>query len=261
MKGSACCQVVRLSRLVGWLLPGWLLYLAVGWAAHVPAAWAAAGASSTPEGRTVSWPEMPAVPKAHTTWVAREVRINGVPARMARFESEASVHEVLAYYQAHWAAAPAGPPRAGRVSGWHLLSTLHGPYHLVVQVKPQGHTGSEGLLSIIHLNELRGPEPPAGWPRVQGVQLRQVIASADGPLQSHHLLATSEQGLPRVRDRFMASLKHQGWRLQNEVHTASGYLATCHRAGDTLDIALTQNPGRPGLTLVANWVHTSGAAR
>ncbi|MES2889442.1 MAG: hypothetical protein V4739_15720 [Pseudomonadota bacterium] len=227
----------------------------------MPAVCHATGLSPAAGARGAAWPEMPTVPKARVAWVAQEVRINGVPARIARFESDASVQEVLAHYQAHWSAAPAGPPRAGRLGEWQLVSTLHGPYHLVVQVKPQGGTGSEGLLSTVHMKELRSPEPPADWPRLDGVQIRQVMASTDGSQHSHHLLATSEQKLTRLRDRLMASLKHKGWRVQHEVHTPSGYLANCHRAGDTLDIALTQDTARPGLTLVANWVHTVGTAR
>lgn len=210
----------------------------------------------------MAWPEVPPVPRARMDWVAQEAWLNGVPARLVRFESAAPVEDVLAHYRAHWRLAPAGAPREGRLGDWWFLSSLQGPYHLVVQVKPGPHGagGSEGLLSTVHTQVLKPFALPTGWPRLDELQVRQVMESRDGAQHSHHLVATSDKGLATVRDRLMDRLRQQGWRVQQERHSVSGYLATCERAGETLDLAINPGTTGVGLTLVANWVRLGKAA-
>ncbi len=249
-------RLARQGLQRGWdgvVWAAWSLILAWSWPV-----WASA--SSTP------WPDMPGVPEGHTEWIARDAWVNGIPSRIQRFESRLGVPAVLAHYRAHWAAgAPSEPalatgPGTERVrehqwNGWTLLSTWHGPFQLVLQVKPDG-VGSQGLLSSIRAGEVKQRWLPAEWPRLPEAlwTVQQVMESVDGPLRSFHLLARSDKPQEMLRHALANAWHEAGWQLQNEQAGPAGYLATYVREGKTLDMVLAREPAQRAVRIVIHWV-------
>lgn len=208
----------------------------------------AAAASVTP------WPEMPSMPKARVEWVAKDVWINGLPTRVQQFESKQSAEEVLAYYRSLWRAGEAGPPRENKHAEWQIIAALHGPFQMVVQVKPDGASGSKGIMSCVNLREVKSRYLPPDWPRDAPLKVLQVMESVDGPKRSFHVTATSDKGQSLVRDYMRSVWAQSGWRLQNEVNEATDYLATYAHDGKTLEVSLSPGAERSQVHVVVNFV-------
>ncbi|MFN9707776.1 MAG: hypothetical protein ACK53K_09445 [Burkholderiales bacterium] len=214
-----------------------LLFSVYGWAR---------AASLTP------WPEMPPVDKARLEWVAKDVWINGVPTRVQQFEAPHRPEEVLSFYRSLWRNFEAGPPRENTHAEWQMISVLHGPFQMVVQVKPDGRGGSQGLLSCVNLIELKPNYMPSGWPRHLPIKLLQVMESVDGPKRAYYMSAISERNWSHTRETLREAWRQSGWRLQAEVEDGAAYLATYERGEKTLEVSLKQKGPRDPVIVLLN---------
>ena len=200
------------------------------------------------------WPEMPPLEKARVEWVAKDVWINGVPTRVQQFESTQSPEGVMAYYRSLWRFGEAGPPRENNHAEWRMIATIHGPFQMVVQVKPNGASGSKGIMSCVNLKEVKAGYLPPEWPRNAPLKVLQVMESVDGPKRSFHIMATSDKGRALVRDHLRSVWGQRGWRLQNEVDEAAAYLATYAHNGKTLEVVLSPGHERSQVNVVVHFV-------
>jgi hypothetical protein len=200
------------------------------------------------------WPEIPTLEKARVEWVAKDVWINGVPTRVQQFESTQSPERVMAYYRSLWRSGEAGPPRENNHAEWRMIATIHGPFQMVVQVKPSGASGSKGIMSCVNLKEVKARYLPPEWPRNAPLKVLQVMESVDGPKRSFHIMATSDRGLALVRDHLRSVWGQRGWRLQNEVDEAASYLATYAYSGKTMEVALSPGRERSQVNVVVHFV-------
>lgn len=161
------------------------------------------------------WPALEEPPRARAEWVAQDSRINGVPTRILRFDSELPVREVLAYYERQWAQGR-GSVRPVRLAGWEGRSTLQGQYHLTAQVKPGAGGGSQGLLSVVDMNDVRRDWVPAGWPRFADTRIVQVMESNDGPRRSQFVQQTARGAFSVHVDRWRREWLQRGLSLTRQ---------------------------------------------
>ena len=230
---------------------------------------ALAAASQTP------WPEVPDPPRAKVAWVARDARINGLPTRIEHFESELGPDEVLAFYRAHWSQLPAGAPHAKRVGDWQTLSTVHGPFQIVVQAQPRlpvapgtapaqaRSSGSQGMVSVANLGERRTDWMPADWPRFSDTTVAEVTDSVDGPLRSEYVVSLAHSDFEASISRWRGEWQRRGWLLVSEQRSAVGapgarrWMAQFNKAPMSLDMTVSAPPGQRHVVIAANRVQPS----
>ena len=198
----------------------------------------------------VPWPEVPPPLKARVEWVARDARVNGLPTRIERFESTASVEEVLSYYRSFWARSPAGGPLENESGGWRSISTRHGPFQIAVQVKPRDRSGSEGLVSVMNFVEVKTDYVPSSLPRVSDSKVLQVTESVDGPIRSFLVTLASSHGVEFNAQRYREELTGQGWVLGEEMMIpgvksgARSYFGSFRRNDESVDMIVVEARSR-----------------
>jgi hypothetical protein len=138
--------------------------------------------------------------------------------------------------------------------GWVMISTLRGPYSLLVQVKPKETTGSEGLISALNIKELKSKYLPLEWPAPTDVQVKQVMESLDGNLRSYYVVATSTKSADRVRDQMKSIWDQNGWHLQGEHLQPARYMGTYSREGKTMEMTITKDARHGMVNMVVNIV-------
>lgn len=212
----------------------------------------ALASAALPSLSATPWPDLPAPPAGKVEWVAKEVWVNGIQSRIQKFDSPHSSTEVLAHYRAHWRSGDAGPAREDTARGWRTISTLRGPYSLVVQVKPKEKSGSEGLISILNIKAPKLNYRPHDWPEISGLEVYQVMESFDRHLHSIYVLARSLKSLDHVRDQMKGIWSLRGWHLQHEHLQPSGYLGAYALGRKTMEMAITQDARQAVVTVVVN---------
>lgn len=215
------------------------------------------------------WPELPAPPKAKVEWVSDDMRLNGVPMRIQRFESEASKEEVVAYYAAYWQTSQS-PAQPGKTSASvtpkgpdTLVARVTGPFYSMVKVRSAGG-GSEGTIST---SLLGGTEPTldtAGVPAPASAKAANVVEAIDNGKRNKQVLFLSRDSMTSVAAWYANALRASGWTLlQENAAPASegkpaGLVRMYSRKSQQLDVALGQDPAA-GLTLINANLVTTGA--
>lgn len=192
-----------------------------------------------------AWPTLEEPPRARAEWVAQDSRINGVPTRILRFDSELPVREVLAYYERQWAQGR-GSVRPVRLAGWEGVSTIQGQYHLTVQVKPGPSGSSQGLLSVVDIQDIHRDFVPPGWPRFADTRIVQVMESADGPRRSQYVQQTARGAFSVHVDRWRREWVQRGLSLTRQSPTDKpanqprAWTALFDREGESVEVSVAE---------------------
>lgn len=248
--------ILRIARRCAPALAGGLL------AAAASVAVAQTGPASFTRGPT-PWPDIPAPPRAQVEWVSDDMRVNGIPMRVQRFDSEASKEEIVAYYVAHWK-TPQMPVQPGRTvaavteqGADTLVARTHGPYYSMVKVHRVG-SGSEGTIST---SQLLGVDPvvdPSGIPAPGNAQAVSVVEAIDNGKRNKQVLFVSRDSLDSVAGFYLQALRSSGWTLLQEQKAAASQskpgsppaiVRMFSRKGQQLDIAVGIDAAN-GVTLI-----------
>lgn len=204
----------------------------------------AAVSAVTPARAAADWPELPEPPRSTVEWVARDSRINGLPSRIERFESELSVDEVLAHYRRLWRTAAVGAPQQVSRGDWQALSTWQGTYQLVVQVQARKPQGSQGMVSAMQMGTAPRDVLPADWPRWRDTRITQVTESDDGPLRSHLVAMVSSEGFDVNLARWRDVWQRRGFAQVHDHKAPAGdkersWIGSFNRADESVDVVMT----------------------
>lgn len=244
------------------MLGRWRVRLApVGWGACVLGLplWAAAQASFT-YGAT-PWPQIPEPPRSQVQWVSDDMRINGVPMRVQRFESEASTQEVIAHYQAHWRVGPGPQSRLAVTPAGDdtLLGQPHGPFYLMVKLRRADGGGSEGTLSVSRVQGIQARIDASGIPAPgRGAQAVNVVESIDAGKRSKQVLWLGKDSASAMAASYHASLLRGGWTLLQEQNALGGPQAAVvrmyGRGRQQMDVAIGTDAERQLTVMNTNLV-------
>jgi len=217
---------------------------------------AAAGLGAGAEA-AVSWPEVPTLPRTRYELVSPEMRVNGVLTHIELFDSELSEQEVIQFFRAHWAAAPAGMPKDLRVPGWSALSTMHGPFQIAAQVRPKSGTGSQGRVSIAHLGDIQRDWIPPDLPRFADTEVLQLTETRDGRRRSRLVTMLSREGFEVNVARWRTEWQRRGFTLTHQSGhpvdaAAPQWIGTLVKDGASVDLMVGRSANSRVTQITAN---------
>jgi hypothetical protein len=168
--------------------------------------------SSFTKGAT-PWPEIPDPPKAKVLWVGDDMRVNGLPMRIQKFESEASKEEVVAFYAAYWKAItpsasvkPKGASAAVTTRGTDtMISRIHGPFYNMVKVRAVAPGRSEGTIST---SQVQGVDPKldsSGIPAPQNAKAVSVVEAIDSGKRNKQVLFITKDTYNNVLNYYQSN--------------------------------------------------------
>lgn len=172
-------------------------------------------------GGPTPWPQVPDPPRSTVQSVTVDSRVNGIPTKIWRFDSQAGQAEVESYYRAHWGAfdpATANGQAKGMLSTRDskdalVLSRFHGPYFITIKVKALGTRASNGLISVALTHPVQPAHNLHGLPVPPNATPLSVVESADGDRLSKlaHLLVSSDVQV--LQAFFKSRATEEGWVL------------------------------------------------
>ncbi len=198
-------------------------------------------------------PDFPPPPKARVTSVSGNQQALGMNLSIRRFETDASVAQVLAFYRRLWrdrVAETELPP-------WRLIGRLSGDHYYNVQVQPRSGSGAWGYLSVSDLpGQARDRNyglPSATFPSLSGSRVLDVQVSEDPHQTARTLVLENRFSVQRnqvyYRDHFLG----QGWKLQmDEAIGRQAQVLRFRRGGEQVTLSIHRDGDRTGI--VANRV-------
>ena len=184
------------------------------------------------------WPELMHPRDARIEPIGEQVRLNGVPMRIARVLSPAPTAVVLSHYQ-QVLGAQVAHARTGHA---HVLAQARGDFFITVTITPQPDGNTEALSSIADSRAAReASSQPLGFNLPAGSELLSDMESVDGPLTSRQLVLINAHALRLNLSQLSASLAARG------LHPAGPPLAD---SADALVQAFGGASGEAQLVLV-----------
>ncbi|HEX7634797.1 MAG TPA: hypothetical protein VF427_05890 [Noviherbaspirillum sp.] len=218
----------------------------------------AAGFCTTPA-LAEDWPDIEVPPRSRVEWVGRDMKLNGMPMQVRKFESPLGISEILAFYRAHWGTQQEKKSVESRSGDWTIIGRAHGPYYLTVQMKTKANVGTEGLISVSMLNSRIKPEfPLGGFPVPGGTKVLSVLDSNDPGKTSKQIKLANDDSVISNAHYFETALGSSGWTRktmsERGQHPDQASYDVFQKDNQELHLVIVREPGRTGTLIVANTV-------
>jgi hypothetical protein len=207
----------------------------------------------------IAWPEVPTPPRSKVEWIADNVKYNGLPMRVQRFESKVSIQELLAFYRAHWTQKDVLPVE-NKVKDWYVIGMPHGPFFMTVQVKEAAGGSTEGMIGVSSLEAKIAVPPIGNFPKIGTTRVLSVVESKDPGKSSRQLVLTNERSVSENRSFYESQLNYAGWsKIQGgladgQKPSDSGYFAIFTKGKEQIDLAIARKSNGFGVHIMANLV-------
>ena len=153
------------------------------------------------------WPELVHPQDARIEPIGEQVRLNGVPMRIARVLSPAPTAAVVSHYQQALGARVAH----AQTGHTHVLAQARGDFFITVTIAPQPNGDTEALTSIADSRAAReGGSRALGFNLPAGSELLSDMESVDGHLAARQLVLINAHGLRLNLSQLSASLASRG---------------------------------------------------
>jgi hypothetical protein len=166
----------------------------------------------TPGAFALGWPEIEAPPKSTLEWVGKDMKLNGVPLRIQRFESSLSPDEVLTFYRVHWGSQQEKKSVENKQGSYSVIGKRDGDYYLTVEVKAGTTSASEGLLNVSRLPSVGKPDmSPGDLPMNSGSKVLWVMDSNDAGKTSKQVTLFNRDSVQSNASYYDNALQSRGW--------------------------------------------------
>jgi hypothetical protein len=202
-----------------------------------------AGGSAAPD---EGWPQLPAPPRAALEWVAADLEYNGLPMRVLRFSSPASVAEIIALYRAHWTRGYPAPPASIMLDHATVVTQVHGPFLMTVKAAPGPDGGTTGLLAVtqvLHIGAVAydtARTGPDDLPRPPDARVLSNVTSHDGGRRSRQVLLQTPASVDSTARYFDAALTGRGWARLHAGAGRAGHFAVYRSGARELALSITR---------------------
>jgi hypothetical protein len=178
----------------------------------------------------------------HLESVGEEIRVNGTPMLVRRFEASQSADAVLSFIERDWSATPASAPvRHSKLGDWTILNQDIGDRHRSVQVRESSPGSIEGLLAVTSPSLHREPVLSIRLPA--GLSMVSVVDSIDQGRTSQQIMASSRQSRDNVGNALESALRNSGWATPRRRQSPNAVLISSNRGDAELDAIVTVNSG------------------
>jgi hypothetical protein len=163
-------------------------------------------------------PELHAPPQGETQWVAKSMRMNGLPMTIKSFRSRLSALDVLHHYEAWTRGRYANESSQAKNGDWHVLALRTNEHYISIQAR-DGQNGSHGTIAVSAKLEGRQLKVESRFPRPIPSQIVNLQEYEDFGMESEHISLMSVRA-PQVEAHTYASLlRREGWQLIREQPT------------------------------------------
>jgi hypothetical protein len=171
-----------------------------------------AAATTLEEGARL--PDVPAPPLGHAQWVARSIRVNGLPMTIKSFDTPMPVDDVLHHY-ARWASGKFEDSFRTQQGDWQVLSLRSSAYLITIQVRPNGG-GSHGTIAVSPAPNTVAPTVASRFPLPPSLQVVNLQQYEDLGVEAEHISLQGTRAPHVEAEAFEALLSREGWQLTRE---------------------------------------------
>lgn len=201
-------------------------------------------------------PDLAAPPQGSAQWIARSMRMNGLPMSLKAFESRLSPDAVLAHYESELRSSGTHEVRRSRNSPWQVLVFKSREHFITVQARAAS-AGSEGTILVSPAPDPAKLELRTEFPRPPTARIVNLQQYDDSGMQSEHISLASERPPFIEAQAFSQLLITNGWNIIDTRPTREsyrGFVLEAQRQAEQALLVIIPDSARPATTaIVVTW--------
>jgi hypothetical protein len=225
-----------------------------GWVAVLAAMLAAECLAGPVTQQTRSLPDIPAPLGGEATWIARSMRLNGVPMTIKQFTTRANADAVLHHYESTLRTSSNMKTRRSIEGNVRVLAVMTDDYYATIRANDSVH-GAIGTITVTPPLTHLVPRKHTRFPRPSTVQIVSLQEYDDDGLQAEHISLVGKRGVAIEAREFETALRRDGWELlRSEPSTKhrGSYVIEAQKAASLAFINL-RRAQRDATTIVVVW--------
>lgn len=222
----------------------------------IVALWSSPASSERLLQTTSALPDLNAPPQGSTQWIARNMRMNGLPMTLKAFESRLSPDAVLAYYQSQLKSSRSHETRRTVKSPWQVLMYRSHDYFITVHARATIR-GSEGTILVSPALDPAVLQVRTDFPRPLTAHIVNLQQYDDAGMRSEYISLASDRAPFVEAQAFSQLLTREGWtmtstRPTHETHR--GFVLEAQRDAEHALLVIIPDAVRPSNTaIVVTW--------
>jgi hypothetical protein len=178
-------------------------------------------------------PDIPAPANGASAWVARAMRLNGVPMTIKRFTSSMNAEEVLHGYERTLRTRADMQTRRTQEKDWRVLAVMTGGYYATIRARDTNR-GSEGTITVTPPLAHAKARKHTRFPHPRTAEILSVQEYDDDGIEAEHIGFVSRRSAALEARAFATALAKADWQLLRDEPTArhGGHVIEAQKAAE-----------------------------
>jgi hypothetical protein len=202
---------------------------------------------------TEALPSLGAPPQGSAQWVAKSMRMNGLPMTLKIFESRLTPDSVLAHYESFVKTNGSHESRRTTNAPWQVLMLKSEDHFITVHARPVAR-GSEGTILVSPALEPALLRMRTEFPRPASTRIVNLQQYDDDGVQSEHISLSSNRASFTELQDFSQLLIGEGWTVVDTRPTREvqrGFVLEVQRRAEHALLVIVPNAAQPTMTAIA----------
>jgi hypothetical protein len=204
-------------------------------------------------GATEALPSLGPPPQGSAQWVAKSMRMNGLPMTLKTFESRLTPDAVLSHYESFGKTRGTHESRRTTNAPWQVLMLKSEDHFITVHARSVAH-GSEGTILVSPALEPASLRMRTDFPRPTSTRIVNLQQYDDDGVQSEHISLSSHRAPFTELHDFSQLLISDGWTVIDTRPTREvqrGFVLEVQRRAEHALIVFVPNAAQPTTTAIA----------
>jgi hypothetical protein len=187
------------------------------------------------------FPDLPAPPQGEAQWIARSMRMNGLPMTIQVLYSHSTPDEVVHFYES-WAKHVSGAQtKRSHTHDTEILSIRSNSFLITLELQ-QVVTGTQGTIVTSSPPERATLSTKTDFPHPMSWRVANLQQYDDAGKETEHITFTSAQGPAHDAQIIADLLASSGWTLVNErASSANAFLVEAQHDAELARIVITSD--------------------
>lgn len=196
--------------------------------------------------------DLAAPPQGTAQWIARSMRMNGLPMTLKTFESRLSPEAVLSHYESQLKSSGSHETQRSMKSPWQVLMFRSHDTFITVHARAV-NTGSEGTILVSPALDPALLRVRTEFPRPATARIVNLQQYDDAGMQSEHISLSSDRTPFVEAQAFSQLLIRDGWTMTDTRPTHEshrGFVLEVQREAEYALLVILPDVARPATTAI-----------
>lgn len=204
---------------------------------------------------TRSLTDVASPPQGESAWVARSMRMNGLPMTLKSFQSRLTTDSLLRHYESTLGTRATASTFRTRQGDWRTLSIRSRDELITIEARGT-LAGCYGTITVTPTLDAARLRIETTFPRPVTTAVVNLQEFNDDGIEAEHISLSSKRSIVVEANAFAQELQRDGWqivRAQPMRSASAGRVLEAQKGAQQALLTMTRDNVQPGTSIVVVW--------